>query len=41
MTVHPPDCECDAYACQMRRKGVQVSAAATPTRSGARRKGDS
>lgn len=33
--IHDPDCRCDAYACQMRAKGVQVSAgAATSHRRG-------
>ena len=27
MSVHAPDCECDTYGCQLRRKGVQVSPA--------------
>lgn len=30
--IHSPDCDCDAYACEMRRKGVQVSTVATPNR---------
>lgn len=32
MTVHDPDCDCDTYGCQLRRKGTQVSPAATPNR---------
>lgn len=32
MTVHDPDCGCDAYGCQLRRKGVDFSANSTPTR---------
>lgn len=33
--IHSPDCDCDAYACRLRAKGVQVSAgAATSTRRG-------
>lgn len=32
MTVHDPDCGCDTYGCQLRRKGVDFSGAATPTR---------
>lgn len=31
MTVHPAGCDCTNYACEMRRKGVQIHAAATPT----------
>ncbi len=31
MTMHDPDCQCDTYGCQLRRKGVQISTAATPT----------
>lgn len=31
MAVHAPGCECDSYGCRLRRKGVQISAAATPT----------
>ena len=29
--VHPLGCECGKYACTLRSKGVQISAAATPT----------
>lgn len=25
--IHPPDCDCGAYACDLRAKGVQVSPA--------------
>ena len=32
MPMHPPDCECDAYGCQLRRKGVAISRAATPNK---------
>lgn len=32
MAVHPEDCGCDTYGCRLRRKGVQVSPAATPNR---------
>lgn len=32
MAVHPEDCTCDTYGCQLRRKGVQVSPQATPNR---------
>lgn len=32
MTVHDPDCGCDTYGCQIRRKGVDFSANATQTR---------
>lgn len=31
--IHPPDCGCDTYGCQLRRKGIQVPASATPTRT--------
>lgn len=30
--VHPYGCNCKAYACQLRRKGVAISSKATPTR---------
>lgn len=30
--VHPHGCECDKYACRLRRKGVSVSPKATPSR---------
>ena len=30
--IHPPDCACDAYACQLRQKGVQIDTRATPSR---------
>lgn len=33
MTVHPAGCDCGAYACRLRAKGVQVSPQATPTSS--------
>ena len=29
--VHPPGCQCGKYACELRSKSVQISAAATPT----------
>lgn len=32
MTVHDPDCGCDTYGCQLRRKGLDFSYNATPTR---------
>lgn len=32
MSIHPFDCNCTAYACQLRSKAVQLSPAATPTR---------
>lgn len=31
--IHPPDCGCDTYGCQLRRKGIQVPPSATPTRT--------
>lgn len=30
--LHPDDCTCDTYGCQLRRKGVQLSPQATPNR---------
>lgn len=30
--IHDPDCDCDTYGCRMRRKGLQVSPKATPSR---------
>lgn len=30
--THPPDCQCSTYGCVLRRKGVQVALAATPSR---------
>lgn len=30
--VHEPGCECDKYACRLRRKGITVSSTATPSR---------
>lgn len=30
--IHPPGCDCPAYACGLRRKGLQVSPSATPSR---------
>lgn len=33
MSVHAPDCDCDTYGCQLRRKGIQVPPSATPTRT--------
>ena len=32
MTVHDSDCECDTYGCQLRRKSIQLSYDASPTR---------
>lgn len=32
MTIHPHGCDCNAYACQLRRKGVSISSKALPTR---------
>ena len=29
--IHEPDCRCGAYACEMRAKGVQLSAGAAAT----------
>jgi hypothetical protein len=29
--IHPPDCECESYACELRRKGIGFSYDATPT----------
>lgn len=29
--IHPPDCECDNYGCELRRKGIQLSYDASPT----------
>lgn len=29
--IHPLDCECEAYACELRRKGIGFSYDATPT----------
>lgn len=31
--IHDPDCDCDTYGCQLRRKGIQVPPSATPTRT--------
>lgn len=31
MTTHPSDCTCDTYGCQLRRKGISLSASASPT----------
>lgn len=31
MTVHDPDCSCDTYGCQLRRKGIRLSATASQT----------
>ena len=28
--IHPPDCDCEAYACELRRKGIGYSYDATP-----------
>ena len=30
--IHPPDCTCPTYGCQLRQKGVSVSPKATPNR---------
>lgn len=30
--IHEYGCECEAYACQLRRKGVGISLKATPSR---------
>lgn len=32
MTIHPADCDCPTYGCQMRRKGIGYGYDATPTR---------
>lgn len=29
--IHPSGCDCPAYACQLRRKGIRYSGSATPT----------
>jgi hypothetical protein len=29
--IHPPDCDCEAYACELRRKRVSYGMSATPT----------
>jgi len=29
--IHPSDCDCDLYGCQLRRKGVRYSSSATQT----------
>lgn len=29
--IHDPGCECEAYACRLRRKGLQVSTKALPS----------
>jgi hypothetical protein len=29
--IHPDDCECPLYGCELRRKGVQYAGSATPT----------
>jgi len=31
VTTHPPECDCGAYACDLRAKGVRLSYAASPT----------
>jgi hypothetical protein len=31
VTTHPADCTCDTYGCQLRRKGISLSASASPT----------
>lgn len=33
MPAHAPDCDCDTYGCELRRKGFTLSSAATPTRT--------
>jgi hypothetical protein len=33
LSVHAPDCGCDTYGCQLRRKGISVPPSATPTRT--------
>lgn len=33
MSAHPPDCDCPKYGCTLRRKGIALSSAATPTRT--------
>lgn len=33
MAIHPDGCTCSLYGCQLRLKGIQVSAAATPTKT--------
>jgi hypothetical protein len=30
--IHPSDCDCDTYGCQLRRKGIMLSYDASPTR---------
>jgi hypothetical protein len=30
--IHPDDCGCDLYGCQLRRKGIRLSYDASPTR---------
>jgi hypothetical protein len=29
--IHPVDCDCDTYGCELRRKGLGFSSTATPT----------
>ena len=29
--IHPPDCDCETYGCKLRRKGISLSATASPT----------
>lgn len=36
MPAHAPDCGCPKYGCTLRRKGIALSSAATPTRQGRR-----
>lgn len=31
MTIHPSDCDCDTYGCELRRKGIRLSYDASPT----------
>lgn len=31
MTIHPTNCTCDAYACQLRAKGIGYSSTTSPT----------
>jgi hypothetical protein len=33
MAMHPDDCDCTLYGCQLRRKGIQLSPQATPSRA--------
>lgn len=31
MTIHPDGCDCDTYGCELRRKGIRLSANASQT----------